>query len=71
MARLAGAIDQVRPGIRRDGGDIELVGFSRGIATVCLTGACRSCPMSAMTLQLGVERVFRQMVPEVIRVDSV
>jgi Fe-S cluster biogenesis protein NfuA len=54
-----------------DGGDIELVGVDEGVVKVRLTGACSGCPMSAMTLQMGVERAIRREIPEVVRVESV
>ncbi|MCA1596327.1 MAG: NifU family protein [Chloroflexi bacterium] len=71
MLRLGDAIEEVRPAIRMDGGDIELVSFVDGVVTVRLKGACRSCPMADVTLQLGVERVLKQLVPEVERLESV
>jgi Fe-S cluster biogenesis protein NfuA len=71
LARLLTAMEEVRPAIRMDGGDIELVGFREGIVTVRLKGACRSCPMAEMTLQLGVERVLKSLVPEVDRVEAI
>jgi len=73
MDRILAAIEEVRPAIRMDGGDIEVVNFEDETGTVIikLKGACRSCPMSEMTLQLGVERVLRELVPEVQRIDSI
>ena len=58
-------LEQVRPGLQADGGDVELVEITEdGIVKVRLKGACGSCPMSTMTLRQGVERVLRQEVPE-------
>jgi Fe-S cluster biogenesis protein NfuA len=71
LVRIAAALEEVRPAIRMDGGDIELIGYQAGVVTVKLKGACRSCPMSEMTLQLGVERLLRQLVPEIERVESI
>lgn len=63
--RVEAALEKIRPGLRADGGDVELVDVQNGIATVRLTGACGSCPMSTMTLRMGVERTIRQEVPEI------
>jgi Fe-S cluster biogenesis protein NfuA len=61
------ALDSIRGYLQADGGDIELVDVieDEGVVKVRLTGACGSCPMSQMTLQMGVERVLKQQVPEV------
>ncbi len=59
------ALDKIRPALRADGGDVELVDVKDGVATVRLTGACGSCPMSTMTLKMGVERVVMEEVPEI------
>ncbi|MCE5256698.1 MAG: NifU family protein [Spirochaetaceae bacterium] len=60
------AIQDIRPSLQADGGDIELVSASDdGIVTVRLTGACGSCPYSLMTLKQGVESYLRKTVPEV------
>jgi Fe-S cluster biogenesis protein NfuA len=66
------ALDKIRPALQRDGGDIELVEVEEnGIVKVKLTGACGGCPMSQMTLKQGVERIVKQLVPEVKAVESV
>ncbi len=59
------ALDKIRPALRADGGDVELVDVKDGVATVRLTGACGSCPMSTMTLRMGVERIIKEEVPEI------
>jgi Fe-S cluster biogenesis protein NfuA len=65
------ALEKVRPGLQRDGGDIELIDVKEdGVVQVKLTGACRGCPMSQMTLKMGVERILKEEVPGVTRVDS-
>ena len=51
--------------MQADGGDVELVDVKDGVVTVRLTGACGSCPMSTMTLRMGVERVIREDIPEI------
>lgn len=64
--RVRTAIQDVRPSLQADGGDIELVSVSEeGIVTVRLTGACGSCPYSLMTLKQGVESYLKKVVPEV------
>jgi Fe-S cluster biogenesis protein NfuA len=66
------AIQDVRPSLQADGGDIELVSVSEdGIVSVKLTGACGSCPMSTMTLKMGVENYLKKTIPEVKEVVQV
>jgi Fe-S cluster biogenesis protein NfuA len=66
------ALDKVRPGLQADGGDVELVDVSpEGVVSVKLTGACRGCPMSQMTLKMGIEKILKQQVPSVREVVSV
>lgn len=64
-------IQKIRPSLQADGGDIELVSVDDGVVKVKLTGACGTCPMSQMTLKLGVEAVIRENIPEVKRVETV
>ena len=60
------ALDQVKPALQADGGDIELVDVADdGIVKVRLTGACHGCPMSQMTLQMGISRTLKKEVPEI------
>ncbi len=63
--KVEAALDKIRPALRADGGDVELVDVKDGVVTVRLTGACGSCPMSTMTLRMGVERVIKEEVPEI------
>ena len=65
------ALAKVRPMLQRDGGDIELVEVSDGIVKVRLTGACKGCPMSQMTLKQGVEKLLMQEVPGLKQVQAV
>lgn len=66
------AIDLVRPSLQADGGDVELVDVSEdGVVKVKLTGACHGCPMSQMTLKMGIEKVIKSKVPDVKEVISV
>lgn len=64
------AIDKIRPTLQRDGGDVELVDVKEGIVTVRLTGACRGCPMSQMTLKNGIEKFLKQEIPEIVSVQA-
>lgn len=54
-----------------DGGNVELVDVEDGVVKVRLTGACGGCPMSQMTLKMGIERVLKQEIPEIKEVESV
>ena len=66
------ALNKVRPSLQADGGDVQLVDVDeQGVVKVKLTGACGGCPMSQMTLKMGIEKVLKQNVPEVTRVESV
>ncbi len=65
------ALDKIRPALRADGGDIELIDVVDGVVKVRLTGACGGCPMSQMTLKMGVEKVLKQQVPEVKSVETI
>ena len=65
------ALNKIRPALQADGGNIELVDVIDGIVKVRLTGACGGCPMSQMTLKMGVEKALKQQVPEVKSVESI
>jgi len=66
------ALDEIRPALQADGGDVELVEVTEnGVVRVRLQGACQGCPMSAMTLRNGIERVIKEQVPGVVEVESV
>ncbi len=70
--RAEQTLQMIRPSLQADGGDVELVDVNDdGIASVRLTGACRGCPMSQMTLKMGIERVLREQIPEIQGVESV
>lgn len=63
-------IEKLRPLLQRDGGDIELVDVTDGVVKVKLTGACGSCPMSQMTLKMGVESALKKEIPGIKEVVS-
>jgi Fe-S cluster biogenesis protein NfuA len=66
------AIDLIRPSLQADGGDVELVDVSvDGIVKVKLTGACHGCPMSQMTLKMGIEKIIKTQVPDIKEVVAV
>ena len=66
------AIEQIRPNLQMDGGDVELVDVSdEGIVKVKLLGACGGCPMSQMTLKMGIERQLKKDVPQIKEVVSI
>ena len=66
------ALEQIRPMLAADGGNVELVEVTDdGIVKLKLTGACGCCPMSQMTLKMGIERILKQAVPEIKEVISI
>lgn len=69
--KVEAALNAIRPALENDGGGVELVDVSDGIVKVRLTGACGGCPMSTMTLKMGIERVIKEQVPEIKEVLSV
>lgn len=69
--KVEAALAKVKPSLQADGGDVELVDVKDGVVKLKLTGACSGCPMSAMTLQMGIERILKQQVPEIKKVVAV
>jgi Fe-S cluster biogenesis protein NfuA len=69
--KIEEAIGKIRPFLQSDGGDIQFVEFVDGVVKVKLQGACGSCPMSMMTLKMGVEKQLKQEIPEVKEVVAV
>jgi len=69
--RVRKAIQELRPNLQADGGDIEFLGVENGVVRVKLKGACAGCPMSTMTIQLGVENFLKKKIPEVVKVEAV
>jgi len=64
------ALNEIRPALQADGGDIDYLGMEDGYVKVRLRGACSGCPSSTITLQMGVERAIRGRVPEIKGVIS-
>ena len=69
--RVEKALEELRPQLQADGGDIELLGVDNGVAKVKLKGACAGCPMSTMTLQWGVENFLKKKIPEIVKVEAI
>lgn len=70
--KVEASLEKVRGQLRADGGDVELVEVSDdGVVKLTLTGACAGCPMSTMTLKMGIEKVLREDIPEVKEVEAV
>jgi Fe-S cluster biogenesis protein NfuA len=71
--RIEDVLAGIRPAVRSDGGDIELVAFDedQGLVQLRMVGACHACPMSMMTLRAGIEQRLRMQVPEVRSVEAI
>ncbi len=68
--RVEQVLDTIRPYIQGDGGDIELLDVTDGVVQIRLAGACVGCMHSMMTLQVGVERMLKEAVPEIKAVEA-
>jgi Fe-S cluster biogenesis protein NfuA len=64
-------LDEMRPYLMSDGGNVELVELEGPIVKLRLQGACGSCPSSAMTLRMGIERRLKEMIPEIAEIEQV
>ncbi len=71
--RIEAILDQqIRPGLRADGGDVELVGIDEdNIVQVRMRGACQGCPSSTMTLTMGIEATLKALIPEIRFLEAV
>jgi|WetSurMetagenome_2_1015567.scaffolds.fasta_scaffold60839_3 Fe-S cluster biogenesis protein NfuA len=69
--KVTEALEKIRPALQADGGDVELVDVTNGTVKVKLTGSCGHCPMSTMTLKMGIEGILKQRIPEVKEVVAV
>jgi Fe-S cluster biogenesis protein NfuA len=70
--KVESALDKIRPMLKADGGDVELVEITPdGVVKVKLTGACGGCPMSQLTLKMSIEKVLKQEIPEIKEVAAV
>ena len=69
--RIENALDEIRPALELDGGTVELLDVtSDGVVRLNFVGACGGCPLSALTLRLGIERTIKQRVPEIRAVEA-
>ena len=64
-------LDELRPYLMSDGGNVDLIEIDGPIVKLKLQGACGSCPSSAMTLKMGIERRLREKIPEIVEVEQV
>ncbi|MBI2287429.1 MAG: NifU family protein [Chloroflexi bacterium] len=69
--KIEEVLGKIRPMLERDGGNVELVDEKNGTVKVRLTGACGGCPMSTMTLKMGIEQILKDEIPEVKEVVAV
>ena len=69
--KVEAVLNQIRPSLMADGGNVELIDAVDGVVKVRLTGACGGCPMASMTLKHGVERVLKEQLPDVKEVVAV
>ena len=69
--KVEAVLDEIRPALMADGGDVQLVDVKEGVVTVRLLGACGGCPMATMTLRQGIERKLKEEVPEVKKVVGI
>ena len=65
------ALDEIRPALQADGGDVEYVGMDGDVVKVRLTGACGGCPMATLTLKNGIETIIKKKIPSVSSVEAV
>jgi len=65
------ALDEVRPHLQADGGDVDFVGIENGVVKVRLKGTCANCPMSQMTIKWGVENYLKKKIPEIKSVEAI
>jgi Fe-S cluster biogenesis protein NfuA len=64
-------LDELRPYLMADGGNVELVDVEGPVVRLRLQGACGSCPSSAMTLRMGIERKLKEVIPEIAEIEQV
>ena len=69
--KVEAVLDKIRPSLISDGGNVELVEVNDGTVKLKLVGACAGCPMSTITLKMGIERILKQEIPEVKEVVDV
>lgn len=68
---IANSLEEIRPFLQKDGGDVEFVDYDNGVLKVRLMGACRGCPYSQMTLASGIKQRLQQNYPEIQEIENV
>jgi Fe-S cluster biogenesis protein NfuA len=71
LSNVETVLDELRPYLMADGGNVEVAEIDGPIVKVRLQGACGACPSSTMTLKMGIERKLREMIPEIAEVEQV
>lgn len=69
--KILAVLEEIRPALQNDGGDVEFIDFQDGVVTLRMMGACGSCPMSMMTLKQGIESRLKARIPEVLSVQQI
>ena len=69
--KIEAVLNEIRPALQADGGDVEFIDYNDGIVTVRMQGACGNCPMSMMTLKQGIEARMKAAIPEVQGVEQI
>ncbi len=69
--KIEAVLDEIRPTLQADGGDVEFIDFNDGVVLVRMKGACGNCPMSMMTLKQGIEARMKAKIPEVLSVEQI
>ena len=71
VERVESALDEIRPALEMDGGTVELLEITPdNVVRLAMVGACSGCPMSALTLRLGIERLLKERVPEITGIET-
>jgi len=71
IEKIQAVLDEIRPALQADGGDVEFIDFKDGVVLVRMQGACGNCPMSMMTLKQGIEARMKERIPEVVSVEQI
>ncbi|NVM52497.1 MAG: NifU family protein [Candidatus Helarchaeota archaeon] len=71
VEEVSSVLDEIRPSLQADGGDVELVGIENDVVKVRLVGHCAGCAYSTMTLKMGIERLLKQRIPSIKGVESI
>ncbi len=69
--KIKEVLEEIRPTLQRDGGDLEYVGYADGKVQIKLTGACQGCPFATVTTKNGIERLLKDRIPEISEVEAI